>query len=151
MSVPICRTALGSALLWVALLPTVQSAGLACPEAPEIEAPMLMGTWSVQTWPAQSAAAQSGDAPWTLVLGPHPEYAGTLKGLLRRNAARHLVVADWDDQALTMEESEDGRRIAATWVMQAVPGQCGRTLEGVRFTGPEPDERATRTRWTRLR
>ena len=115
----------------------------ACPTASEIEPDMLVGTWQV-TW--TDGARQRGETPWTLVLGPHPQYTGSLKGTLSQGSAQHLVVADWDDETLTMEESVDGQRIAATWQARAVAGQCGRVFQGLRFTGSAPDGSARRFR-----
>ena len=117
-------------------LTAIQSTAAACPAAADIEPQMFVGTWRID-W--TDGARQRGEEPWTLVLGPHPEYAGSLKGHLSRGSERHLVVADWDDEVLTMEESADGERIAATWQATATPGQCGRELRGRRFKGNEPD------------
>jgi len=115
----------------------------ACPTAADIAPDMLIGTWRVE-W--TDGGRERGETPWTLQLGPHPDYAGSLKGSLSRGHERHLVVADWDDETLTMEESVDGQHIAATWQAQATEGQCGRELKGVRFTGHEPDASARRFR-----
>lgn len=126
------------------LLPLLAwSAPPACPTASEIEPAQLIGAWQVE-W--TDGARQRGEAPWTLVLGPHPLYAGSLKGQLSRGQEQHLVVADWDDETLTLEESEDGQRIAATWQATATAGQCGRVFQGLRFTGSEPDASARRFR-----
>ncbi len=119
-------------------LTAIQSTAAACPAAADIEPQMFVGTWRID-W--TDGARQRGEEPLTLVLGPHPEYAGSLKGHLSRGSERHLVVADWDDEVLTMEESADGERIAATWQATATPGQCGRGLRGRRFTGDEPMRR----------
>lgn len=107
---------------------------------------MLMGTWQVE-W--TDGARQRGELPWTLALAPHPEYAGSLKGSLSRGAERHLVVADWDDDTLTMEESTDGQRIDATWQATTSAGQCGREFRGQRFTGAEAGADARRFRMRR--
>lgn len=115
----------------------------ACPTAADIEPRMLVGVWRVE-W--TDGARQRGEEPWSLVLAPHPEYEGSLKGQISRGSERHLVVADWDDEALTMEESADGERILATWQAKAAEGQCGREFRGVRFTGSEPDASARRFR-----
>ncbi len=134
-----CRT-----LLLCALMPLLaHGATPACPAASDLEPAMLVGTWQVE-W--TDGARQRGEAPWTLVLGPHPQYAGSLKGTLSQGSALHLVVADWDDETLTMEESEDGQRIAATWQASATAGQCGRVFQGLRFTGSAPDASARRFR-----
>ena len=137
-------TRLHLVLLGCAMLPLLaQGATSACPTASEIEPAMLIGTWQVE-W--TDGARQRGEAPWTLVLGPHPEYTGSLKGTLSQGGTQHLVVADWDDETLTMEESVDGQRIAATWQGRAMTGQCGRAFQGLRFTGSEPDGSARRFR-----
>ena len=132
-----------TALLWAGLAPAAYSGTPACPTLDEIEPPMLVGTWRVDF---TDGARQRGEEPWTLVLGPHPEYAGSLKGTLSRGPQRHLVVADWDDGQLTMEESEDGEHIAATWLATPTTGQCGQLWQGQRFTGSEPDASARRFR-----
>lgn len=131
-------------LLCAGLLPAAHSAPPNdCPSATDIEPQMLVGTWRIE-W--TDGARQRGEAPWILVLGPHPQYPGSLKGSLSRGPQQHPVVADWDDEALTMEESEDGERIAATWQATATPGQCARAFQGLRFTGSEPDASARRFR-----
>ncbi len=125
------------------LLCAAFSATAACPAAADIEPKMLVGTWHIE-W--TDGGRQRGEAPWSLVLAPHPEYEGSLKGHLSRGSERHLVVADWDDEALTMEESVDGQRIDATWQATAAEGQCAREFRGIRFTGSEPDASARRFR-----
>ena len=131
-------------LLWlVGLLCALSSTWAACPSAPDIEPRMLIGTWRIE-W--TDGGRKRGEEPWTLVLAPHPEYEGSLKGQLSQGERQHLVVADWDDEVLTMEESVDGRHIAATWQATAAEGQCGREFRGKRFTGSEPDASARRFR-----
>jgi hypothetical protein len=86
---------------------------------------MLYGKWQVQL---------AGEASsYTLSLGPHPEHTGSLKGELLQGKDRRAVVADLDNGEFTMEESQDGVRIAATWLGQPTPGHCGRLIQGVRF------------------
>ena len=118
-----------------------------CPSAAEIEPSMLQGRWQIEWTDGERVR---GQAPWLLTLGPHPEYAGSLKGTLVQGERRHLVVADWDDEALTMEESEDGVRIAATWQASASPGRCGRELRGQRWRDGAPEEGARRFRMRAL-
>lgn len=135
------RMALPVSLLWTSL------SAAACPAAADIEPAMLVGTWRID-W--TDGGRQRGEVPWRLELAPHPDYTGSLKGQLSRGEQRHMVVADWDDEALTMEESEDGQRIAATWQATTTAGQCGRELQGLRFTGSEPDASARRFRMRRF-
>jgi len=99
-----------------------------CPAASDIRAEQLIGRWDVelQTRPPTR---------WTLELQAHPEHEGSLRGTLTHATQQALVVADWDDGELTMEESHDGQRIAATWLGSASPGQCGQQIEGLRQSG----------------
>lgn len=129
-----------------ALASTTAAPG-ACPSAAEIEPAMLQGRWQIE-W--TDGERQRDQAPWRLTLGPHPEYAGSLKGTLVQGGRTHLVVADWDDETLTMEESEDGVRIAATWQASASPGRCGRELRGQRWRDGAPEEGARRFRMRAL-
>ena len=130
-----------------AVLSTGVAASGACPSAAEIEPALLQGRWQIE-W--TDGERQRGQAPWLLTLGPHPEYAGSLKGTLVQGERQHLVVADWDDETLTMEESEDGVRIAATWQASASPGRCGRELHGQRWRDGAPDHTARRFRMRAL-
>lgn len=95
-----------------------------CPAGQTLDADQLHGSWTLQL------AGASG--PWRLQLGPHPEHLGSLRGELTQGSARHPVVADLDGRDFTMEESHDGQRIAATWLGTAIPGHCGRLIQGVR-------------------
>ena len=133
----------GALCLTVLMLASASRAAPACPTAAEIEPALLVGSWRIE-W--TDGARQHSEEPWTLVLAPHPEYAGSLKGQLSRESERRQVVADWDDEALTMEESVDGQRIDATWQASATEGQCAREFRGIRFTGSEPDAAARRFR-----
>lgn len=97
-----------------------------CPSPAEVQPDQLHGVWTVQL---------DGAGPhWTLQLGPHPEHRGSLRGELTRGALRYPVVADLNDAEFTMEESHDGRRIAATWLGEVIAGSCGRALQGERIT-----------------
>ncbi len=134
------------ALLSACLLPVSGLAQMSCPGPADIQPEMLVGSWRIE-W--TDGARQRGEEPWTLVLVPHPEYAGSLRGQLSRGTEQHLVAADWDDDTLTMEESTDGQRIAATWQATAAEGQCARVFRGLRFTGSAPDAGARRFRMRR--
>ena len=85
-----------------------------------------MGSWRV------SLSGQAGT--WTLVLRPHPEHEGSLRGALMQIPQHYAVAADLEDGEFTMEESHDGRRIAATWLGEVIAGSCGRALQGERIT-----------------
>lgn len=134
-------------LLATVLTAVATAAPSDCPSAAEIEPAMLHGHWQIE-W--TDGERQRGQAPWRLTLGPHPEYTGSLKGTLEQGGRTHLVVADWDDETLTMEESEDGVRIAATWQASASPGRCGRELRGQRWRDGAPEEGVRRFRMRAL-
>ena len=114
-----------------------------CPDATDIRPSMLVGRWQIH-W--TGGTRHRGEVPWTLTLAPHPEYEGSLKGSLTRGGEHRLIVADWDDEVLTMEESHDGLRISATWQATATEGQCGREFQGSRLTDSLPGVDAQRFR-----
>ena len=120
-----------------ALLALPGLAQTACPSASAISAQALIGTWEVEL---HSQPPQR----WPLTLQAHPEHTGSLQGRLVQGARTAQVVADWDDGEFTMEESHDGRRIAATWLGTATEGECGHQIEGTR----QPGEAAALTRFT---
>lgn len=116
----------GAVVLLVAVLSACQAPPLrqSCPLPGEITPDMLRGNWSVQI---------DGHAtPWALTLSPHPEHTDSLKGEIRQGRQRYLVVADLDDGEFTMEESHDGKSIAATWLGRPGQDQCGKVVEGER-------------------
>lgn len=106
----------------LALLCGAAFAQAPCPAADDVTPKQLLGVWKAEF---------EGD--WnlaTLTLEPHPEYAGSFRGTLER-AGQHLQVAgDLDDDGFTLEESSDGKHIAATWLGDVVEGGCGREIRG---------------------
>lgn len=141
------RYLLRLALLWALVSLRTSVAASACPGPADIQPGMLIGRWQIE-WLDDSHPR--GTAPWLLELGPHPEYPDSLKGRLHHDQARPLVVADWDDETLTLEESLDGKHIAASWQATATEVGCGREFLGLRFTGTEPDASAKRFRMRAL-
>ena len=78
-----------------------------------------------------------------LRLGPHPELAESVRGTVQRvnghATATAQVVGDVDDGALTLEESENGTNISATWTGQVVEGSCGKEIRGTWSSTQSPD------------
>ena len=105
---------------------------LACTAAQDVKPEQLHGIWTVQL----------GDntPTWRLQLGPHPEHRGSLRGELTQGLLRYPVVADLAQGELTMEESHDGQRIAATWLGDVAQGSCGRLLVGERLSPSQPTQ-----------
>lgn len=80
--------------------------------------------------------------PASLVqLGPHPEYAGSVRGHIERDGRRIHVAGDVVNGELTLEESENGTNISAAWVGDVVPASCGREFRGAWKAEGAPVER----------
>lgn len=117
------------------------SASMVCPAVGEANTTDLLGTWQAQ-WMAKEPLSTT-DAAWPtppqLVLQPHPEWAGNVKGQVQHGEQATLVVGDVNEGEVTLEESEDGRRISATWVGEVVDGHCAQLIRGAYFTDAHPD------------
>jgi hypothetical protein len=92
-----------------------------CPAARELQPRQAIGTWRAEV---------EGAEPATLLLRPHARYRESLSGLIDRAGKRAQVAADLDGGELTLEESDDGVRISATWLGEVVDGSCGREIRG---------------------
>lgn len=92
-----------------------------CPAPGEVRQAHLLGLWR-----AEFAGRHAG----TLLLERHAEYAESVSGAINRDGDRRLLAGDIEDGAFTLEESADGRRIAATWLGDVVEGSCGREIRG---------------------
>lgn len=96
-------------------------AAQACPKPGEIGPAQMFGFW---------AAEIGGRHAGTLLLDRHPEFAGSFRGAISRDGVRAFVTGDVEDGELTLEESADGKRIAALWLGDVVEGSCGREIRG---------------------
>jgi hypothetical protein len=92
-----------------------------CPAPADVSQAQLLGTWQ---------ATIEGQAPLTLQLAKHPEFAETVRGQLERDGQRIELAGDVDDGDFTLEESANGRNISATWLGEVVDGSCGREIRG---------------------
>ena len=98
----------------------------ACPTAAETDHRHLQGRWR-----AELAATGSAPAATALLqLGPHPELAQSVRGSVQRGGATAQVSGDVDDGDLTLEESDNGTTISATWIGRVVDGSCGKEIRG---------------------
>ncbi|MBC5784098.1 hypothetical protein H8N03_14190 [Ramlibacter sp. USB13] len=93
-----------------------------CPLLGEITPEMLLGLWQAEL-PGQWDTS-------TLQLVKHPEYAGSFRGTLQRGDRSWQVAGEFTDGEFLLEESADGRRIAAAWAGEIVEGSCGREIRG---------------------
>lgn len=103
-----------------------QTAARDCPAARQVGQAHLLGTWRGQI---------DGVPGLTVIrLTSHPEHRDGVAGFLQRSAGGEPAVArvsgDVDEGIFTLEESEDGRRIAATWSGAIKEDSCGRTITG---------------------
>jgi len=95
---------------------------LPCLSAREVSHAHLLGLWR---------ASFEGKAPAaTVLLETSREHADSYSGGVNRQGRQSLVAGDLDDGQFTLEESEDGQRISATWLGEVVEGQCGREIRG---------------------
>lgn len=101
---------------------TPHSSPAACPAPADVGALHLYGEWL--------ATGTGGDTPATLRLGHNPEHPDGVRGTLRRGTAEILVAGDVDDGTFTLEESSDGRSIAATWTGNIMENTCGKEIQG---------------------
>jgi opacity protein-like surface antigen len=101
---------------------TSQAVAVACPKAHEVVQQHLLGLWRADF----EGLAQGA----TLLLEQHPELAESVRGGINRNGERAEVSGDVDDGEFTLEESENGVNISATWLGDMVEGSCGREIRG---------------------
>lgn len=113
-----------------------------CPAQGEAHTPHLLGTWQAR-WDAQDGTPKAPEAAWPaapqLVLQPHPEWDGNVKGHVLHTPQAAMVVGDVNAGEVTLEESLDGQRISATWVGDVVDGSCAQLIRGTYFTDAHPD------------
>lgn len=95
-----------------------------CPsDAQALPLVALFGRWQARI------DGQTGVA--TVQLARHPDYAGVRGSISREGGRRAELAGDVDDEGLlTIDESEDGRAISATWSGAVQAGSCGKVLEG---------------------
>jgi hypothetical protein len=105
----------------------------ACPDALAIEPLHLYGLWQLRLWPeggSLDAPASSG----SLLFEKHPDYPGSVRGELRRNAQGSDVHArlsgDVTQGVFNLDESADGVNMSAVW--EGEPTDCGRRIAGTR-------------------
>jgi hypothetical protein len=98
-----------------------------CPAATELAARHLYGLW--QAVFIDPVTGQATDRA-TLLLERHPEWTGSVRGAIRRGDASALLSGDVDEGQFTLDESEDGIRISASWSGTVVPDSCGKEIRG---------------------
>lgn len=95
-----------------------------CPLAAAIGPLHLYGLWRTEF----EGLPQGQGA--TLLFEKHAVLADSVSGGINRDGAKTLIVGDVDQGELTLEESLDGQRIAATWLGAVVDKSCGKEIRG---------------------
>ncbi|RZL95454.1 MAG: hypothetical protein EOP76_04540 [Variovorax sp.] len=118
------RWRLAAAALAASVAWTGATAQVACPsDAQALPLVALFGAWEARFDGVPGAA--------TVLLARHPEYAGVRGSITRDGGARAELAGDIDDEGLlTIDESQDGRAISATWSGGLQAGSCGKVFEG---------------------
>lgn len=93
----------------------------ACPGPSDVALAHMLGFWRAEI---------EGMTAGTLMLERHPEYPQSFRGAINRNGERAQVAGDMEDGEFTLEESQDGVRIGATWLGDVAEGSCGREIRG---------------------
>ena len=93
----------------------------ACPTPAQITPLHLYGLWR----------AEFDDQPGaTLLIEKHPELSGSVSGVVNRDGVRTLCAGDVDDGEFTLEESDNGQTISATWSGTVIDDSCGKEIRG---------------------
>lgn len=108
----------------------------ACPAPAEVGQVQLLGTWL--------ARFDGGPDTAVLRLVPSPRHADGVSGTVERPGGQPptaQVAGDVDDGDFTLEESVDGRQIAATWTGRVMEDTCGKEIRGQWRRASDPDTR----------
>ena len=93
-----------------------------CPADWQMSDKQLQGEWIGSVSGSEETAR--------MVLGPHPEWKGNVKGSINRPGSSYPMVGDVNQGTVTLEESADGSRITGTWLGEVVEGSCGTEIHG---------------------
>ena len=104
-----------------------------CPRPAEVSHLHLDGLWKAEWGDSQDSAELRGER--------HPELAESVRGTLRRGGQVSQVAGDVDDGDFTLEESDNGRNISATWTGRVVDTSCGKEIQGTWTNATNSTER----------
>lgn len=94
----------------------------------------LIGLWQLKLWPLDGQASETAPSSSGAVLfQPHPEYAGSVRGTLKRSGAGNDLEAQVSGDVaqggeFNLDESADGVAMDAVWEGSV----CGPELRGIR-------------------
>ena len=93
----------------------------ACPTPAQVTPLHLYGLWRAEF---------DGLSGATLLIEKHPELSGSVSGAVNRDGVRSLCAGDVDDGEFTLEESDNGQTISATWSGTVIDNSCGKEIRG---------------------
>lgn len=93
-----------------------------CPRAAEVKQVHMLGLWRAEFEGLPRGA--------TLLLEKHPEDDERLSGMANRDGVRSLLAGDVGRGEFNFEESDDGKRISATWTGEVIDSSCGSEVRG---------------------
>jgi hypothetical protein len=117
------RRALLLTAAWALLLPLgaaaqAQQTASGCSVPEHLPPAQLSGLWELTLWPESPRETQVV-SEGALLLEPHPDYAGSVRGDLKRSSAGNdlqaVVSGDVTEGSFHLDESEDGERMSAVW------------------------------------
>jgi len=94
----------------------------ACPAPADILPVQLYGLWR--------AEFEGLPQPATVLFEKHPELAGSIAGGVNRGGSKTLAAGDVDNGIFSLEESDNGQNITATWNGVVMEGSCGKEISG---------------------
>ncbi len=97
-------------------------ASTVCPQPFEITPAHLYGRWQAEF---------DGTSGAVLVFERHPEFSGGVSGTIVRHGVQAQIAGDVHEGEFTLEESNDGQRISATWLGTVVEPSCGKEIKGL--------------------
>jgi hypothetical protein len=113
--------------------PAGSTPAMVCTTPADFSTTQLFGLWQLSLWP-EGGSAEQPYGTGALLFERHPEYAGSVRGRLKRstqgNDRQALVSGDVTDGAFNLDESADGVTMDAVW--EGSPMDCGREIRGLR-------------------
>lgn len=119
--------------LWLTCAPAIAQTPAPCVVPDEYEPARLYGLWQITLWP-EGGSPDRPSSRGAVLFERHPEYAGGVRGRLKRsgpgNDREAIVSGDVADGEFNLDESANGVDLDAVWT--GVPQACGNEFQGTR-------------------
>lgn len=113
-----------------------QAPAVGCTPPADMAPAQLYGLWQLVLWPQTSGSEATPTSTGALLFERHPEYAGSVRGNLKRstpgNDRQALVSGDVTSGEFNLDESADGVTMDAVWEGNVTASGCGQELRGIR-------------------